>query len=184
MTRINEDERVGLKFSSTTLEWALQEIIREKYPFELVGGDIIVLPRSIAERFKKQPLFQCEEVKIVSLFHLPREEANRIRKRHLPHLRLEGLKETNKNDLINEVSERTGLTKKASREAVGAITSAITDCLARGEKVTLVGFGSFKVRKRKSRRGRNPQTGKEIQIPAKKVPKFKVGKSLREAVEQ
>ncbi len=88
----------------------------------------------------------------------------------------------NKAELVEEVANQTGLTKKASREAVDVVTSTITDCLARGEKVTLVGFGSFKVRKRKSRRGRNPQTGKEIQIPAKEVPKFQAGKNLREAV--
>ena len=88
----------------------------------------------------------------------------------------------NKAELVEEVANQTGLTKKGSREAVDAVTSVITDCLARGEKVTLVGFGSFKVRKRKSRRGRNPQTGREIQIPAKEVPKFEAGKNLREAV--
>ncbi len=88
----------------------------------------------------------------------------------------------NKAELVEEVANQTGLTKKASREAVDAVTSTITDCLARGGKVTLVGFGSFKVRKRKSRRGRNPQTGREIQIPAKEVPKFEAGKNLREAV--
>lgn len=88
----------------------------------------------------------------------------------------------NKAELVEEVSNQTGLTKKASREAVDVVTSTITDCLARGGKVTLVGFGSFKVRKRKSRRGRNPQTGKEIQILAKEVPKFQAGKNLREAV--
>jgi len=88
----------------------------------------------------------------------------------------------NKAELVEEVVSRTGLTKKAARETVDTITSAITDSLARGEKVTLVGFGSFKVRKRNSRRGRNPQTGKEIQIPAKDVPKFEPGKNLKEAV--
>ncbi|MEE9191918.1 MAG: HU family DNA-binding protein [Candidatus Aerophobetes bacterium] len=88
----------------------------------------------------------------------------------------------NKAELVEEVVSRTGLTKKAARETVDTITSAITDSLARGEKVTLVGFGSFKVRKRNSRRGRNPQTGKEIQIPAKNVPKFEPGKNLKEAV--
>ncbi|TET63790.1 HU family DNA-binding protein [Candidatus Aerophobetes bacterium] len=88
----------------------------------------------------------------------------------------------NKAELVEEVVSRTGLTKKAARETVDTITSAITDSLARGEKVTLVGFGSFKVRKRNSRRGRNPQTGEEIQIPAKDVPKFEPGKNLKEAV--
>ncbi len=88
----------------------------------------------------------------------------------------------NKAKLVEEVVRQTGLTKKASRETVDAITSAITDSLVNGEKVTLVGFGSFRVMNRKSRRGRNPQTGEEIQIPAKSVPKFEPGKNLREAV--
>lgn len=73
-----------------------------------------------------------------------------------------------------------GVTKRASREAVGAITSVITDVLARGERVTLVGFGTFRVVNKKARRGVNPQTGVTIQIPAKKVPKFNPGKGLRQ----
>lgn len=88
----------------------------------------------------------------------------------------------NKAELVGEVAGQAGLTKRVCRETIDAITSTITDSLARGEKVTLVGFGSFKVRKRKARRGRNPQTGKEIQIPAKDVPKFEPGKNLKEAV--
>ena len=88
----------------------------------------------------------------------------------------------NKADLVEEVASRTGLTKRASMEAVHAVISAATDCLARGEKVTLVGFGTFKTVERKARRGRNPQTGGTIQIPAKKVPRFKAGKDLRERV--
>jgi len=89
----------------------------------------------------------------------------------------------NKAELVEEVSNQIGLTKKTSREAVNAIISAITDSLAGGERVTLVGFGTFQVRERKARRGVNPQTRKTIQIPAKKVPKFLAGKSLRKAVE-
>jgi len=89
----------------------------------------------------------------------------------------------NKAELIEGVRTETGLTKKVSREAVDAVISAITDSLTREEKVTLVGFGTFRVMKRKARRGVNPQTRKTIQIPAKKVPKFLAGKSLREAVE-
>ena len=89
----------------------------------------------------------------------------------------------NKRELIDEVNTKTGLTKRVSRETVDAVISAITDSLAREEKVTLVGFGVFQVRKRKAREGRNPQTGKAIQIPAKKVPKFKAGNKLREVVE-
>ena len=88
----------------------------------------------------------------------------------------------NKAELVEKVASQTGLTKRACREAIDAITSTISDSLASGEKVTLVGFGSFKVRQRKARRGRNPQTGREIQIPAKEVPKFDAGKSLKEAV--
>ena len=88
----------------------------------------------------------------------------------------------NKAELVEEVADQTGLTKRISREAVDAIISAITDSLVREERVTLVGFGTFQVRERKARRGVNPQTRKAINIPAKKVPKFVAGKSLREAV--
>ena len=88
----------------------------------------------------------------------------------------------NKAQLTEEVSGETGLTKKGTRNVVDAITETITDTLKKGEKVTLVGFGTFQVVERKARRGRNPQTGETIQIPAKKVPKFVPGKGLREAV--
>jgi len=88
----------------------------------------------------------------------------------------------NKAELVEQVANQTGLTKKISREAVDAITSVINDVLVREEKVTLVGFGTFEVVERKARRGRNPQTGQTIQIPAKRVPKFKPGKGLRERV--
>jgi len=88
----------------------------------------------------------------------------------------------NKAELIEQVASETGLTKRTSGKAVDAVVSAISDCLARGEKVTLVGFGTFRVRSRKARRGVNPQTGGTIQIPAKKVPKFTAGKALREKV--
>jgi len=86
----------------------------------------------------------------------------------------------NKAELVEEVADQTGLTRKTSREAVDGIISAITDCLAREEKVTLVGFGTFRVMERKARRGVNPRTRESIEIPAKKVPKFKPGKGLRE----
>jgi len=89
----------------------------------------------------------------------------------------------NKAELVEEVAGKVGLTKKETNNVVDAITSAITDSLARNERVTLVGFGTFQVRERKARRGLNPQTGKSIQISAKKVPKFLAGKSLRQAVE-
>ena len=88
----------------------------------------------------------------------------------------------NKAELVEEVANRTGLTKRVVGKALDTLISTITNSLARGEKVTLVGFGSFKVMRRKGRRGRNPQTGEEIQIPAIDVPKFEAGKSLRNAV--
>ena len=72
--------------------------------------------------------------------------------------------------------------QKTSREAVDTVVSAITDSLSREERVTFVGFGTFQVMERKARMGRNPQTGKTIEIPAKKAPKFKPGKELREKV--
>ena len=88
----------------------------------------------------------------------------------------------NKADLVQELANWTGLTKKTSRQAIDAITSVITDALARGEKVTLVGFGTFQVMQRRAKRGRNPQTGEEIRIPAQNVPKFKAGEKLLGAV--
>ena len=89
----------------------------------------------------------------------------------------------NKAELVNEVSGEVGLSKRETRKVVDAIIGTIGDTLAKGEKVTLVGFGTFRVRSRKARRGVNPQTGESIQIPAKKVPKFTAGKTLREKVQ-
>jgi len=88
----------------------------------------------------------------------------------------------NKAELVEQVANQTGLTRNVSREAVDAIISAITDSLSREERVTLVGFGTFQVMERKARTGVNPQTRQTIQIPAKKVPKFKPGKGLRQTV--
>ncbi len=88
----------------------------------------------------------------------------------------------NKAELVEEVSGEVGLSKRETQKVVDAIIGTIGDTLAAGEKVTLVGFGTFGVRQRKARRGRNPQTGATIQIPAKKVPKFVPGKNLKEAV--
>jgi nucleoid DNA-binding protein len=87
----------------------------------------------------------------------------------------------NKGDLINEVAKVVG-TKKEAQEAVDCVFSSITKALKKGDAVTLVGFGTFKVTKRKARKGRNPQTGEEIKIKASKAPKFTPGKSLKEAV--
>jgi DNA-binding protein HU-beta len=87
-----------------------------------------------------------------------------------------------KAELVEQIAGQTGLTRKTSREALDGVVSVITDSLARQEKVTLVGFGTFQVMKRQASAGRNPQTGGTIQIPAKKAPKFKPGKDLREQV--
>jgi nucleoid DNA-binding protein len=87
----------------------------------------------------------------------------------------------NKAELINEVAKVT-CTKKEADEAISATLAAIQKALKKGGSVTLVGFGTFKVSKRKARKGRNPQTGKEIKIAAKKVPVFKAGKGFKDAV--
>ena len=87
----------------------------------------------------------------------------------------------NKGDLIQEVAKVVS-TKKEAQGAVDCIFSSITKALKKGDAVTLVGFGTFKVSKRKARKGRNPQTGEEIKIKASKAPKFTSGKSLKEAV--
>jgi DNA-binding protein HU-beta len=87
-----------------------------------------------------------------------------------------------KADLIDKVAKDVQLTKKDSDKVIDAVIGAISGALAKGDKVTLVGFGSFEVRKRAARKGRNPQSGKEINIPARKVPAFKAGKALKDAV--
>lgn len=89
-----------------------------------------------------------------------------------------------KTDLIDKVAAKTKLTKKDSGKAVDAVVASISGALAKGDKVTLVGFGSFEVRKREARKGRNPQNGKPINIPARKVPVFRAGKALKEAVKK
>lgn len=88
----------------------------------------------------------------------------------------------NKTELINQVAEKTGLTKKDSTKAVDALFDSITEALRNGDKVQLIGFGNFEVRERAERTGRNPQTGEEMVIPATKVPAFKPGKALKDAV--
>ena len=87
----------------------------------------------------------------------------------------------NKGDLVNEVSQVL-TSKKDAQVAVDGLLAAITKALKKGDDVTLVGFGTFKVANRKARTGRNPQTGAEIKIKATKVPKFVPGKALKEAV--
>ena len=88
----------------------------------------------------------------------------------------------NKAELVEEVAGKIGLTKKETNNVVDAITSAISDSLARNERVTLVGFGTFEVRQRKARKGVNPQTRERLDIPAKNVVRFRAGKELKEKV--
>jgi len=88
----------------------------------------------------------------------------------------------NKTELIAQVAEMTSLSKKDAAKAVDAVFDAITAALKRGEKVQLIGFGNFEVRERSARKGRNPQTGEEINIAASRVPAFKPGKALKEEV--
>lgn len=88
----------------------------------------------------------------------------------------------NKSELISAVAESTELSKKDATSAVEAVFASIQDALAKEEKVQVIGFGTFEVRERAARKGRNPQTGKEIDIAASKVPAFKAGKALRDAV--
>ena len=88
----------------------------------------------------------------------------------------------NKSDLVAAIAEGSGLTKADAARALSAATSAISGALASGDKVSLTGFGSFLVRSRAARTGRNPQTGATIHISASKVPAFKAGKLLKESV--
>lgn len=88
----------------------------------------------------------------------------------------------NKTELIDAVAKVTELTKKDVAKTIAALTETIKTELKKNNKVTLMGFGSWEVRKREARTGRNPQTGKKIKIKAKQVPKFNAGKELKEAV--
>ncbi len=88
----------------------------------------------------------------------------------------------NKAELIAAVAEKTALSKKDSEKAVNAALEAITEALVGGDKVQLVGFGGFEVKERGARVGRNPMTREEIEIPASRVPAFKAGKALKDAV--
>ena len=90
----------------------------------------------------------------------------------------------NKTELISAVAEKTGLSKKDSDAAIAAVVDAITESLVQGEKVQLVGFGSFEVKSRAARTGIKPGTQETIEIPAAKVPAFKAGKALKDAVNQ
>jgi DNA-binding protein HU-beta len=88
----------------------------------------------------------------------------------------------NKKDLIEKIATKAGLKKTEAEKALEAFEEAVVGALKGGDKVTLVGFGTFSVYQRKARTGRNPQTGKEIKIPAKKTPKFTPGKLFKDSV--
>ncbi|ABB16076.1 MULTISPECIES: HU family DNA-binding protein [Carboxydothermus] len=88
----------------------------------------------------------------------------------------------NKAELVSVIAEKAEMTKKDAEKALNAVLAAIEEALKKGEKVQLVGFGTFEVRERAARKGRNPQTGQEIEIPASKVPVFKPGKLLKEKI--
>lgn len=88
----------------------------------------------------------------------------------------------NKTELITAIADKSSITKSDAEKALNAFVDAVTDALSDGDKVQLIGFGTFEVGERAERTGRNPQTGEEITIPACKTPKFKAGKVLKEAV--
>ena len=97
-------------------------------------------------------------------------------------LKILGGKIMNKTELVAAVAQKAELSKKDAEKAVAAVTAAITDALCAGDKVQLVGFGTFEVRNREARTGKNPRTGEAIQIAASKVPAFKAGKALKDVV--
>ncbi|TMV44282.1 HU family DNA-binding protein [Paenibacillus mesophilus] len=88
----------------------------------------------------------------------------------------------NKTDLVNNIATKSGLSKKDVESVLNSFLGEVTDALSSGGKVQLIGFGTFETRTRSGRTGRNPQTGQEIKIPASKVPAFKAGNKLKEAV--
>ncbi|WP_049236247.1 HU family DNA-binding protein [Moraxella canis] len=88
----------------------------------------------------------------------------------------------NKSELVDSIAQSAGLTKEQAAKAVNAFTESVQGALQRGDDVVLVGFGTFSVKERAARVGRNPKTGEEIQIAASKVPSFKAGKGLKESV--
>lgn len=90
----------------------------------------------------------------------------------------------NKTELVASVAEKAEMTKKDAEKAVNALFASIEEALAKDDKVQIIGFGTFEVKTREERKGRNPQTGKEITIPASKSPVFKSGKGFKDAVNQ
>lgn len=89
----------------------------------------------------------------------------------------------NKTELVSEVAGAAGMTKKDAEKVINAFFTTVEGALKSGDKIQLIGFGTFEVRDRQARKGRNPQTGAEIDIPAAKVPAFKPGKALKDALD-
>ncbi len=100
---------------------------------------------------------------------------------HIFNLKSKGFS-VNKSELIDAIAASADISKAAAGRALDAMVGSITDALKKGDQVTLIGFGTFQVKERASRTGRNPQTGAEIKIPASKVPSFKAGKALKDSV--
>lgn len=88
----------------------------------------------------------------------------------------------NKTELVVAIAEKAGLSKKDAEKALAAFTEAVTETLKKGDKIALVGFGTFETRKRAAREGKNPQTGATVKIPATTVPAFKAGKALKDSI--
>lgn len=88
----------------------------------------------------------------------------------------------NKTELVASVADKAGMTKKDAEKAINAMFASVEEALAAKDKVQIIGFGTFEVKARQARKGRNPQTGKEITIPASKTPVFKAGKGLKDSV--
>lgn len=88
----------------------------------------------------------------------------------------------NKTELVASVAEKAGITKKDAEKAINAVFASVEEALASNDKVQIIGFGTFEVKAREARKGRNPQTGSEITIPASKSPVFKAGKGLKDIV--
>ena len=88
----------------------------------------------------------------------------------------------NKTEFINAVAEKEGIEKKCAEKAVNAVFATSAQELAKGEKIQLVGFGTFEIRERAEKQGRNPRTGETMTVPASKVPAFKAGKALKDAI--
>ncbi len=88
----------------------------------------------------------------------------------------------NKSELVDAMAKKSGLSRKDTEAALGAFTETVANALKKGDKVQLIGFGTFEVTRRAAREGKNPQTGAKIKIPASKAPKFKAGKALKDTV--